>query len=94
MTEMNAELLVRLVVGRKRDGRCRYDPLAKQALRRGKDRHELDWVETAQGSIGLHSAVSAGFCVQRRLDLGAGLEARNAFPACPDLADASSDAAT
>jgi len=32
MTEMNAELLARLVVGRKRDGRCRYDPLAKQAL--------------------------------------------------------------
>ena len=32
MTEMNAELLTRLVVGRKRDGRCRYDPLAKQAL--------------------------------------------------------------
>ncbi len=32
MTEINAELLARLVVGRKRDGRCRYDPLAKQAL--------------------------------------------------------------
>ena len=32
MTEMNAELLARLVVGRTRDGRCRYDPLAKQAL--------------------------------------------------------------
>jgi len=32
MTEMNSELLARLVVGRKRDGRCRYDPLAKQAL--------------------------------------------------------------
>jgi hypothetical protein len=32
MTEMNAELLARLVVGRKRDGRCNYDPLAKQAL--------------------------------------------------------------
>ena len=32
MTEMNAELLARLVVGRKRDGRCRYDALAKQAL--------------------------------------------------------------
>ncbi len=32
MTEMNAELLARLVVGRKRDGRCRYDPLAKQVL--------------------------------------------------------------
>jgi len=32
MTEMNAELLARLVVGRKRDGRCRYDPQAKQAL--------------------------------------------------------------
>ena len=32
MTEMNAELLARLVVGRKRDGRCTYDPLAKQAL--------------------------------------------------------------
>jgi transposase len=32
MTEMNAELLARLVVGRKRDGRCTYDPLAKQAV--------------------------------------------------------------
>ena len=32
MTEMNAELLARLVVGRKRDRRCTYDPLAKQAL--------------------------------------------------------------
>ena len=32
MTEMNAELLARLVVGRTRDGRSRYDPLAKQAL--------------------------------------------------------------
>lgn len=32
MTEMNAELLARLVVGRKRDGRCNYDPLVKQAL--------------------------------------------------------------
>ena len=32
MTEMNAELLARLVVGRKRDGRCRYDPLVKQVL--------------------------------------------------------------
>ncbi|MDB5744741.1 MAG: transposase family protein [Polaromonas sp.] len=32
MTEMNAELLARLVVGRKRDGRCTYDPLAKQTL--------------------------------------------------------------
>jgi len=32
MTEMNTELLARLVVGRKRDGRCTYDPLAKQAL--------------------------------------------------------------
>lgn len=32
MTERNAELLARLVVGRKRNGRCRYDPLAKQAL--------------------------------------------------------------
>jgi len=32
MTEMNAELLARLVVGRKRDGRCNYDSLAKQAL--------------------------------------------------------------
>lgn len=32
MTEINAELLARLVVGRKRDGRCTYDPLAKQAL--------------------------------------------------------------
>ena len=32
MTEMNAELLARLVVGRKRDGRCNYDPLAKQTL--------------------------------------------------------------
>ncbi|MBC7942375.1 MAG: transposase [Chitinophagaceae bacterium] len=32
MTEMNAELLARLVVGRKRDGRCTYDPRAKQAL--------------------------------------------------------------
>jgi len=32
MTEMNEELLARLVVGRKRDGRCNYDPLAKQAL--------------------------------------------------------------
>ena len=32
MTEMNAELLARLVVGRKRDGRCSYDPPAKQAL--------------------------------------------------------------
>jgi len=32
MTEMNAELLARLVVGRKRDGRCTYDPLAKQVL--------------------------------------------------------------
>lgn len=32
MTEMNAELLDRLVVGRKRDGRCTYDPRAKQAL--------------------------------------------------------------
>ena len=32
MTQMNAELLARLVVGRKRDGRCTYDPLAKQAL--------------------------------------------------------------
>ena len=32
MTEMNAELLARLVVGRKRDGRCTYDPQAKQAL--------------------------------------------------------------
>ena len=32
MTEMNAELLARLVVGRKRDGRCTYDPVAKQAL--------------------------------------------------------------
>jgi transposase len=32
MTELNAELLNRLVVGRKQDGRCKYDPLAKQAL--------------------------------------------------------------
>jgi transposase len=32
MTQINAELLARLVVGRKRDGRCTYDPLAKQAL--------------------------------------------------------------
>ena len=32
MTEMNAELWVRLVFGRKRDGRCRYDQLARQAL--------------------------------------------------------------
>ena len=32
MTEMNAELLALLVVGRKRDGRCTYDPAAKQAL--------------------------------------------------------------
>ena len=32
MTEMNAELLARMVVGRKRDGRCTYDALAKQAL--------------------------------------------------------------
>jgi transposase len=32
MTEMNAELLARLVVGRKQDGRCNYDPQAKQAL--------------------------------------------------------------
>ena len=32
MTEMNAELLAQLVVGRKRDGRCTYDPVAKQAL--------------------------------------------------------------
>ena len=32
MTEMNAELLSRLVVGRKRDGQCTYDPVAKQAL--------------------------------------------------------------
>lgn len=32
MTELNAELLSRLVVGRKQDGRCKYDPLAKQAL--------------------------------------------------------------
>ena len=32
MTEINTELLARLVVGRKRGGRCNYDPLAKQAL--------------------------------------------------------------
>lgn len=32
MTETNAELLARLVVVRKRDGRCRYDPRAKQVL--------------------------------------------------------------
>lgn len=32
MTEINAELLAGLVVGRKRDGRCTYDALAKQAL--------------------------------------------------------------
>lgn len=32
MTEMNSELLTRLVTGRKRDGRCRYDPEAKQEL--------------------------------------------------------------
>ena len=32
MTEMNAELLACLVVGRKRAGRCTYDPRAKQAL--------------------------------------------------------------
>lgn len=44
--------------------------------------------------IGLHTAVSAGFCVQWRLDIGAGLEARNVFPAVPDFADASFDAAT
>lgn len=32
MTEMNAELVGRLVTGRKRDGRCRYDPQAKLEL--------------------------------------------------------------
>jgi transposase len=29
---MNAELMGRLVTGRKRDGRCRYDPQAKLEL--------------------------------------------------------------
>ena len=32
MTEMNAELMERLVTGRKSDGRCRYDPQAKLEL--------------------------------------------------------------
>lgn len=32
MTEMNSELLSRLVTGRTRDGRCRYDPQAKLEL--------------------------------------------------------------
>ena len=32
MTEMNSELLGRLVTGRKSDGRCRYDPQAKLEL--------------------------------------------------------------
>ena len=32
MTEIDTELLGRLVVGRKRDGRCRYDPRAKREL--------------------------------------------------------------
>ena len=32
MTEMNSELLSRLVMGRDRDGRRRYDPQAKQEL--------------------------------------------------------------
>ena len=32
MTEISAELKSRLVSGRKRDGRCRYDPVAKAEL--------------------------------------------------------------
>ena len=32
MTEMNVELMTRLVTGRKSDGRCRYDPQAKLEL--------------------------------------------------------------
>lgn len=32
MTEIDTELLRCLVVGHKRDGRCRYDPQAKRAL--------------------------------------------------------------
>lgn len=32
MTEMNSELMGRLVTGRKSDGRCRYDPQAKLEL--------------------------------------------------------------
>jgi transposase len=32
MTEMNSELMARLVTGRKSDGRCRYDPQAKLEL--------------------------------------------------------------
>ena len=32
MTEMNSELMGRLVTGRKSDGRCRYDPQAKLDL--------------------------------------------------------------
>ena len=32
MTEIDTELLGRLVVGHKRDGRCRYDPNAKREL--------------------------------------------------------------
>lgn len=34
MTEVNSELRQRLVVAHDRDGRCRYDPLAKQELAR------------------------------------------------------------
>ena len=34
MTEMNSELLSRLVTGRNRDGQCRYDPQAKLELAR------------------------------------------------------------
>ncbi len=32
MTDINSELKARLVVGRKQDGRCRYDPQAKREL--------------------------------------------------------------
>jgi transposase len=32
MTQMNSELMGRLVTGHKRDGRCRYDPQAKLEL--------------------------------------------------------------
>jgi len=32
MTDINSELKARLIVGRKQDGRCRYDPQAKREL--------------------------------------------------------------
>jgi transposase-like protein len=32
MTDINSELKARLIIGRKQDGRCRYDPQAKREL--------------------------------------------------------------